>query len=161
VTTTAVAGELHHERRVVVGVSGSRASFAALAQAAREAELRNALLHVVTVDEPHAPRRAPYARPHDEQPTPEPGPDFVADSVATLAPGPPRIHEHVRGSAPRMLQLAARDAELLVIGRTDCADVLGPTARACVAHAACPVLVVAPSQIEDDVRGKPRFAATA
>ncbi len=149
-TTAAAVGELHHERRVVVGVSGSRASLAALAQAAREAELRNALLHLVTVDETHARRCAPYARPYGNEPAPEPDLDSVADS-AILAPGLPRIHEHVRGPAPRMLQLAARGAELLVIGRTDCADVLGPTARACVAHAACPVLVVASSQVPDDV----------
>jgi len=160
-TAAAAVGELHHERRVVVGVSGSRASLAALVQAGREAELRNAVLHVITVDEPRTPRRAPYARPHDAEPIPEPDRESVGGAPATLPPGLPRIHEHVRGPAPRMLLLAARGAELLVIGRTDCADVLGPAARACVAHAACPVLVVAPSQVADDVRDKLRFAAAA
>jgi nucleotide-binding universal stress UspA family protein len=144
------------ERRVVVGVSGSKASLAALTAAAMEARLRDAVLHVVSVDEPPPPR-APYAPPHETQAAPNTDDDFVRGTTATLTPDVAVTYQRLRGPASRMLQLASRDAELLVIGRTDYAgvigpsyntDVIGPTARACVAHAACPVLVVSPVREE-------------
>jgi nucleotide-binding universal stress UspA family protein len=138
-------------RRVVVGVSGSKASLAALATAAQEAKLRDAVLHVVSVDEPPPPR-APYAPSHEAEPAPRADDDFVSGNAAGLTPDVAVTYQRLHGPAPRMLQQAAQGAELLVIGRTDYGDVLGrtnhadligPTARACVAHAACPVLLVA------------------
>jgi nucleotide-binding universal stress UspA family protein len=48
-------------RRIVVGVAGSAASAAAVTWAAREAELRGAVLHAVHAWEPAARGRAPYA----------------------------------------------------------------------------------------------------
>jgi nucleotide-binding universal stress UspA family protein len=145
------------ERRVVVGVSGSKASLAALMAAAVEAKLRHAVLQVVSVDEPPPPR-APYAPPHETEAAPSTEDDFVRGTTATLTPDVAVTYQRLHGPASRMLQLAARDAELLVIGRTDYADVIGPTqsadmigptARACVAHAACPVLVV--SSVREEV----------
>jgi nucleotide-binding universal stress UspA family protein len=154
--TTSTLPESDVERRVVVGVSGSRASLAALATAVREAQLRDAVLHVVSVDEPRPPR-APYAPPSDAQPAPSTEVDVVRDNAVKLTPGVAVTYERLQGPAPRMLQLAAQGAELLVIGRSDYGDVLGrtnradligPTARSCVAHAECPVLVVAPMAAE-------------
>ena len=139
-------------RRVVVGVSGSQASFAALVAAATEAKLRGALLHVVAVDEPPL-ARAPYAPPFTTEAAPETDEDVVRGKAASLTPDVAMTYERLPGPAPRVLQMASRGAELLVIGRTDYggglgrtnqADVIGPTARACVAHAPCPVLVVGP-----------------
>src|SRR5581483_6949732 len=61
--TTAAAAS----RRIVVGVAGSAASAAAVTWAAREAELRGAVLHAVHAWEPAARGRAPYAPgPHGE-----------------------------------------------------------------------------------------------
>lgn len=48
-------------RRIVVGVAGSAASAAAVTWAAREAELRGAVLHAVHAWEPAGRGRAPYA----------------------------------------------------------------------------------------------------
>jgi nucleotide-binding universal stress UspA family protein len=152
-TTASTLADPDVTRRVVVGVSGSKASLAALVTAAREAKLRDAVLHVVSVEEPPPPR-APYAPPHEAESTPRANDDFVSGSAASLTPGVAVTYQRLHGPAPRMLQQAAQGAELLVIGRTDYGDVLGrtnhadligPTARACVAHAACPVLVVAPT----------------
>jgi nucleotide-binding universal stress UspA family protein len=150
-TTSSTLVERSGTRRVVVGVSGSKASLAALVAAAREAELRDAVLQVVSVDEP-SPPRAPYAPPSDPEAPPNED-DFVRGQAATVMPGVAVKYQRLHGPAPLMLQQAARGAELLVIGRTEYgdligrtnrADMIGPTARACVAHAACPVLVVAP-----------------
>lgn len=151
-TTSPTLAERTGPRRVVVGVSGSQASLAALVAAATEARLRGALLHVVAVDEPPPPR-APYAPPFATEAIPETDEDVVRGKAASLTPGVAMTYERLPGPAPRVLQMASRGAELLVIGRTDYgdvlgrtnqADVIGPTARACVAHAACPVLVVGP-----------------
>jgi nucleotide-binding universal stress UspA family protein len=140
-------------RRVVVGVSGSQASFAALVAAATEAKLRGAVLHVVAVEEPPPPR-APYAPPFTTEAAPGTDDDLVRGRAASLTSDVAMTYERLHGPAPKMLQMASRGAELLVIGRTNYgdvlsrtnhADVIGPTARACVAHAACPVLVVGPA----------------
>ncbi|HEY9375728.1 MAG TPA: universal stress protein [Jiangellaceae bacterium] len=156
-TTSPTLAEPAVARRVVVGVSGSKASLAALMAAAVEAKLRDAVLHVVSVDEPPPPR-APYAPPHETEAVPNADDDFVRGTTATLTPDVAVTYQRLHGPASRMLQLAARDAELLVIGRTDyadmigptqSADVIGPTARACVAHVACPVLVV--SHVREEV----------
>jgi nucleotide-binding universal stress UspA family protein len=150
-TTASTFAEPDAARRVVVGVSGSKASLAALATAAQEAKLRDAVLHVISVAEPPPPR-APYAPPHDEA-ADKVGDDLVGGSAASISPGVPVTYQRLNGPAPRMLQQAAHGAELLVLGRTNYGDVLGrtnradligPTARACVAHASCPVLLVGP-----------------
>ena len=135
--------------------------------AAVEAKLRDAVLHVVSVDEPPPPR-APYAPPHETETVPRAEDDFVRGTTATLSPDVTVTYQRLHGPASRMLQLDARDAELLVIGRTDyadvigpttqSADVIGPTARACVAHAACPVLVVSLVREEvPDTAPRPRL----
>jgi nucleotide-binding universal stress UspA family protein len=151
-------------RRVVVGVDGTRASLAALAFAAEEATLRGAGLHVVTAHEPAPPRRAPYARPGRTPVAPadsgEPGAlDQKITQVLTAAAD---VHEHVVGRAPAVLIEAARGAELLVVGRAAEEAILGPTARACVTGAPCPVVVVSPKKAaqDDKVRaGVPAGAA--
>jgi nucleotide-binding universal stress UspA family protein len=151
-TTASTLAEPDVTRRVVVGVSGSKASLAALVTAAQEAKLRDAVLHVVSVEEPPPPR-APYAPLQETENTSKADDEFVAGNAASMTPEVAVTYQRLHGPAPRVLQQAAQGAELLVIGRTDYGDVLGrtnhadligPTARACVAHAACPVLLVAP-----------------
>jgi nucleotide-binding universal stress UspA family protein len=130
--------------RVVVGVDGSAESLAALAFAAQEAALRRAALHVVTVREPEPPRRAPYAPPGDtdEEISAAIATAAVDRAVASYVEGVRDMHEHVIGRPPAVLLDASEDADLLVLGRGAMTTVLGPTARACVSAAPCPVVVV-------------------
>jgi nucleotide-binding universal stress UspA family protein len=132
-------------RRVVVGVDGSDPSLAALAFAAEEAALRGASLHVLTVHEPEPPRRAPYAPPGagDDEPIESASAAAVDNAVAKFLDEEVDRHEHVLGRAPAVLLNAAEGAVLLVVGKAADQTMLGPTARACVSSAACPVVVVA------------------
>jgi nucleotide-binding universal stress UspA family protein len=135
-------------RRVIVGVDGSDASLAALAFAAEEAALRGATLHVLTVHEPEPPRRAPYAPPSGDADEPREAASATAvDSVvAKFTDDEVDLHEHVVGRAPAVLLSASEGAVLLVVGRAS-DDRLGPTARACVSGAVCPVVVVTPERL--------------
>jgi nucleotide-binding universal stress UspA family protein len=135
--------------RVVVGVDGSEGSLAALAFAAEEARLRGAVLHVVTVHEAEPPRRAPYAPSGntDEEILAAMTAATVDRAVAAFAAGAVDMHEHVVGRPPAVLLSATEDAVLLVLGRGSDSSVLGPTARACVGGAACPVAVVTPEGV--------------
>jgi nucleotide-binding universal stress UspA family protein len=140
-------------RRVVVGVDGSDASFAALAFAAEEAALRGATLHVLTVHEPEPPRRAPYARPGGAADEPQETATSTAidNAVAKFVDDTVDVHEHVMGRAPAVLLNAAEGAALLVVGRASDDMMLGPTARACVTSATCPVAVVTPERVRHRV----------
>jgi nucleotide-binding universal stress UspA family protein len=135
-------------RRVIVGVDGSDASLAALAFAAEEAALRGASLHVLTVHEPAPPRRAPYAPPSgDPDESPEAAHSTAVDNaVAKFVDEAVDVHEHVSGRAPAVLLNASEGAVLLVVGRASDETMLGPTARACVTGAPCPVTVVTPER---------------
>jgi nucleotide-binding universal stress UspA family protein len=140
-------------RRVVVGVDGSDASLAALAFAAEEAALRGASLHVLTVHEPDPPRRAPYAPPGapDDEPAESATAAAIDNVVAKFADDTVDLHEHVMGRAPAVLLNAAEGAVLLVVGRAADKTMLGPTARACVTGATCPVVVVTPEPVRSRV----------
>lgn len=127
--------------RIVVGVDGSDASLAALGYAVQEAALRGASLHVLTVHAETQFPRAPYARPH-RGPSDSTGTDLVDRAVEKSARPGVDVHEHVHGRPAARLLEAAADADLLVVGRSSEHSVLGPVARACLTHAACPVLVV-------------------
>jgi nucleotide-binding universal stress UspA family protein len=154
-------------RRVVVGVAGSAASAAAVTWAAREAELRGAVLHAVHAWEPAG--RAPYAPgPYrrdrdDEQAAAALLRTVVQEGLGTAAPG---LASSLRGAAEPLLEVAeglavqvllhsAAGAELLVLGGSQpagdaagrpSAD-LGPVARACLRAAPCPVVTVSPQHI--------------
>ena len=150
---------------IVVGVDGSPASLAALRWAVRDAAAHAAPLWVVHVLDPRE-RRAPYARPatRDEEPT-----DAVAiaeELIERDAPAPVRRIFEV-GPPARMLLRHCTQARMLVLGhdhghrRSDamCAPelpALGPTARACMRGAPCPVIVV---PLPDRDRPEERLAA--
>jgi nucleotide-binding universal stress UspA family protein len=132
---------------VVVGVSGSRASAAALRWAADEARRRNARLHVVRswdreFDAAYSPA-ADWLTPAQQCAAAGEGlaaamraafGDVIPDGVAT---------ELAEGTAERTLVDLSADADLLVLGSaTPAAGPVGPVIRACLSHARCPVVVV-------------------
>jgi nucleotide-binding universal stress UspA family protein len=137
--------------RVVVGVDGSESSLRALHWAARDAELRGAVLEVVTAwtfPEHAAPLGLIVRVPWPE--------DLMAQAREALdtliereLPGRDKARVHaqvIRGSAAAVLLEAARDADLLVVGnrgRGAFADLLlGSVGEHCARHAVCPVVVV-------------------
>jgi nucleotide-binding universal stress UspA family protein len=135
---------------IVVGVSGSHASGAALQWAADEARRRNARLRIVRSWEP--PHRAPYAMTA-EQPTPAQQRNVASQDLAatmnaafgtTLPAGVET--ELAEGSAERTLVEQSLNADLLVLGAVTQPALLdspiGPVVRTCLSHAHCPVVVV-------------------
>ncbi|MGI5255148.1 universal stress protein [Actinacidiphila glaucinigra] len=146
--------------RVVVGLSGSPGSLAALHRAVAEARSRSAGLLAVLAWEPppeeFAHRRTPLPpRPFDwEQEARERlRAALRAAFGADAPPGMPDFRAGTgRGSAGYVLvKAAARAEDLLVVG-TGSRGLLpralrGSVARYCVAHAACPVLAVPPSRL--------------
>jgi nucleotide-binding universal stress UspA family protein len=153
---------------IVVGVDGSPASLAALRWAVQDATAHAAPLWIVHVLDPRERRRAPYAPAANWD-------DDATDAVAIAeelierdaAASVQRIFEV--GPPARMLLRHCADARLLVLGHNDghrwpdptrgyCPTALGPTARACVQGASCPVLVVpvpAPERAEGRRPPKP------
>jgi nucleotide-binding universal stress UspA family protein len=137
-------------RRIVVGVSGSPASQAALSWAAREARLRNAALHVVHTWDP-VPHRAPYAQPSSQtrEQQRQTAHGRLADVLrGAFGPATPQwvTAELAEGVPERVLVQRSGGTGLLVIGATTLADPLGrpagPVVRACVTHAHCPLVII-------------------
>ncbi len=135
---------------VVVGVSGSRASAAALRWAADEARRRHAGLRVVRSWDPEF--RAPYA-PSDSQPTRAQQREAASDGLAALvrtefgSETPDGVTtELAQGIAERTLVDRSAGADLLVLGSasrpTPAGRSIGPVIRACLSRAQCPVVVV-------------------
>ncbi|WP_063771874.1 universal stress protein [Kitasatospora mediocidica] len=141
-------------RRVVVGVSGSASSLAALYRAVGEAARRDAVLVPVAAWQ----RADEVLRPFDE-------PEYQArrrlDRVFEQAfggyPAGVLIHpEVVRAQAAQALVAAAdRPTDLLVVGSGRPGRLhrhFGQVARYCRAHAGCEVLVVPPSELLETLR---------
>jgi nucleotide-binding universal stress UspA family protein len=135
---------------IVVGVSGSRASAAALRWAADEARRRDARLHVVLCWT--AQPRAYYAPSRDRHGGG--GQDYLRQLAATvrrtLDGDAPRglTTEVVEGPAERALVEQSAGADLLVLGSTSSGQAglaVGPVIRACLGRAGCPVVVVGPT----------------
>ena len=132
---------------ILVGVSGSPASAAALRWAEDEAERRHGELKIVLIWQPE--RRASYARPPvlaDGQAGPEQARRELADTVrAVLGQSP--LHDAttvvVEGTAERELVAESAAADLLVLGSGSRLSI-GPVVRTCLSHAHCPVVVVSP-----------------
>lgn len=138
--------------RIVVGVDGSPASVASLGWATREADLRQAELHLVCAWEDAERSRAPYAVCGDV-PTRD---ETRADAARLLATSlravfgqvlPPRLRaELVEGRPEQVLLDRAAGAELLVLGSSCRVGRLpqpaGPVHRACLRGAPCPVVIV-------------------
>ncbi|MET9609718.1 universal stress protein [Streptomyces sp. NPDC006512] len=148
--------------RVVVGVTGTPGSLTALHRAAAEARARGAELRVVLAWQ--APGGGLGSRGGSGVPAPA---DCRAAAVERLRevldgafgaapPGVTLTGYTVRGTPGAVLVDVARDAEdLLVIGtgpRVPLRRLVRPSvARYCLAHAACPVLVVPPSPLEAEL----------
>jgi len=141
----------NHRHRVVVGVSRSAASQAALLWAADEARLRKADLHVVRVWDP-ARHAAPYAAP-GSIPTGEEDREAAREGLAATiraAFGPEMpagvTVELAEGMPERVLVDRSAAADLLVLGPPHppwmVGRAAGPVVRACLEHARCAVVVV-------------------
>ena len=134
---------------ILVGVSGSPASAAALRWAEDEAERRHGELKIVLIWQPE--RRASYARPPqlaDGHAGQEHARRELADTIRAVL-GQRPLHDAttvvVEGRAERELVAESAGADLLVLGSGSRMSI-GPVVRTCLSHAHCPVVVVsAPS----------------
>ncbi|WP_280723718.1 universal stress protein [Kitasatospora sp. MAA4] len=148
-------------RRVVVGLSGSASSLAALYRAVGEAGRLGAVLVPVAAWQ----RADEVLRPFDD---PESQARRRLDAAFEQAfggyPSGLLIHPEVlRAEAAQALLAAAdRPTDLLVVGSGRPGRLhrhLGPVARYCKAHAGCEVLVVPPSELLENPRpGRLRLA---
>ncbi|MEU8344865.1 universal stress protein [Spirillospora sp. NPDC048832] len=141
--------------RILVGVGGSAASLEALRWAAAEAVLRDAEVLAVRAWRARRDWMAPYAGAA-RLPTParerERARRALAADVAAILGRVPQVpirQELVFGETARALLDRAAGADLLVLGGrrwdSSVADVIGPVRAACLRHAPCPLVFVAPS----------------
>lgn len=149
-------------QRIVVGVSGSPGSLAALHQAAAEARERHADLYAVLAWQLPGGGlggRATYGtaalREHREAAVEELR-TLLDGAFAVRRPGVALSGLAVRGEPGPVLVEAAGSADgLLVVGagsRGRWLPALRPSvARYCLAHAACPVLAVPPNPLEAEL----------
>ncbi|HVK21652.1 MAG TPA: universal stress protein [Actinokineospora sp.] len=137
------------ERAIVVGVDGSSSSVHAARWAAAEAVRRNLPLHIVAVftwpvaGYPEA--LVASHQLHDALRTT--AHDWVRQARdAVVGPAPELSDEVVPGYAPTVLSARAERASMVVVGSRGLGGfsglLLGSTAVALAAHAACPVVVV-------------------
>jgi nucleotide-binding universal stress UspA family protein len=138
-------------RCIVVGVDGSSESVAALRWACREANLRAAEVHAVLALESACHQVASYAVPVPRRTGGSWGAarDVLRRSVneaASLYPGVTVRTEITEGLAARVLLDHAREADMLVLGRTahgpDPYRGAGPVIRVCLRAAPCPVVII-------------------
>jgi nucleotide-binding universal stress UspA family protein len=134
--------------RVVVGVSGSTTSTAAVQWAAVEAQLRGADLHVVLAHHWRIPGRHFESRDELLRTTGERVTAILDTAVDQARSAAPDVHVQGSGEVgdpvPILLQAAA-DADLLVVGgrsRATPGPLLTPVTSQIAAYASCPVAVV-------------------
>jgi nucleotide-binding universal stress UspA family protein len=143
---------------IVVGLDDSEASLAALRWAADEAAAHQAPLIAVHVLDPRCRGFAPYALPGskeaDEQGQSAMSDDTTAVKKMIAASGVnPALDVFEVGVPSQVLVRCAIGARMLVLGHADHhrdrdgetfrrGPVLGSIARACVARATCPVVVI-------------------
>ncbi|MER5941150.1 universal stress protein [Streptomyces sp. NPDC001928] len=149
--------------RVVVGVSGSLGSLAALARGAEEARRRGAELWPVLAWQPPggdlAARRGPGASlltDEWQRLARERLVGVLKDALGDTGPGVWMYALVAQGSAGlALVEVADREDDILVVGagrrslwhRACCRSVT----RYCLAHATCPVLAVPPSPLESEL----------
>lgn len=163
------------ERHLVVGLSGSAASTAALFWAAGEARRRGVGLRVVQARQAN-PVRAHYADvgtgvPECRQ---EPIPSAAASErlavkvrAALGEAGTTDLSTEVVQGAPERLLISESDgADLLVLGSGGKSPVaqadplivdrpIGPVIRACLSHAHCPVVIIGQTAAAELAAGSP------
>jgi len=138
---------------ILVGVSGSPASEAALRWAENEAEQRHGRLRIVLIWHPEL--RAFYAGPArspDGSDGRERARRHLSETIrAVLGPAvqPSTTVEVVEGIAERTLVAESAAADLLVLGSGPGMSI-GPVIRACLSLAHCPVVVVSPGMLHTD-----------
>jgi len=144
---TLVSVDEQRKATIIVGVSGSPASAAALRWAEDEAERRHGALKIVRSWQPQG--HASYARPvvqADSQAMQEQTRKELADTVQAVL-GSSSRHDTtsvvVEGRAERELVAESAGADLLVLG-SGSGLFIGPVVRTCLSHAHCPVVVVSP-----------------
>jgi nucleotide-binding universal stress UspA family protein len=139
---------VEHTYHIVVGVDGSDGSLRALRWAAREAQTRGgAVAAVMTYD--WAGNEAALLAGLGPEAERQRAEDVLSEAVAGVArdcPGVSITAEVLMGRAAQQLAIAARDADLLVVGSHGHGRlrhaVLGSVSEACVRLATCPVVVV-------------------
>ncbi|MEU6379855.1 universal stress protein [Streptomyces sp. NPDC046909] len=141
-------------RPVVAGVDGSPESLAAAEWAAREAVRRDLPLHLVHASD-WAPDRAPSAAASAVRRHVGRGVLRKAEErIARTCPGVRLTDEHAEAPAAAALTNAAHNAELLVLGSRGLGGftgfVVGSVARAVVARATRPVVLVEAGQRSED-----------
>jgi nucleotide-binding universal stress UspA family protein len=138
------------DRRIVVGVDGSRGSRAALRWALGQARLTGATVEAIAAWQ--SPAMAGYS--YGWMPTPYDG-DIVAasadkvlaETVADLAGAPDRTRTTVTEGPPAQVLLnAAAGADMLVVGSRGhgafAGMLLGSVSQHCIQHAPCAVVVI-------------------
>jgi nucleotide-binding universal stress UspA family protein len=137
---------------IVVGVSGSTASTAALRWAAEEARRRDARLIAVRAWLPA--QTAHYAVHAGQRSADQERQAAMAGLASTLGavfgakPPPGMLTEVTEGMPERVLADRSADADLLVLGSTSAPTgvgrSVGPVIRSCLSRAHCPVVVIGP-----------------
>lgn len=140
---------------VLVGVSGSKASVAALHWAAAEARLRGARLVVLRCWEPG--RQAYYVVSGSRGNTAQQRQAATWELASTLHEVfggrlPASLYtEVIEGMAERALVDQSAEADLLVLGSTSSPSPsgrsIGPVIRSCLSRAHCPVVVIGPEGV--------------
>jgi nucleotide-binding universal stress UspA family protein len=138
------------EGAVVVGIDGSERASSALRWAAREAQVRNAFLHIVHAWQlPPAPPwfMAPLASAQAIHVLEDAARGVVEAALGDPAVDGLRVEAHVvSSSAVQALLNFADEASLIVVGSRGAGRferaVLGSTSRQLAHHAGCPIVVV-------------------
>jgi nucleotide-binding universal stress UspA family protein len=131
---------------IVVGIDGSESSMQALGWALRQARLDGTPIEAVTAWQYPIiygwalPSTEDYDHRHNAQ-------AMLNAVIADVAGSDPTVTIHdrvVEGHAIRVLLDAARDAQLLVLGRggDGSGRTLGSVSQPCTQHSPCPVVVV-------------------
>jgi nucleotide-binding universal stress UspA family protein len=149
---TAMAVANQDPAPIVVGVDGGAASLAALRWAAAEAAAHGVQLVALHVHDPRNRRRAAYVQAGSRDVDPDDRLDAIERLIeSTLTASVERLFEV--GVPSEVLVRRAAGARMLVLGQAEQhrrhdgepfrhEPALGAVARACVARAVCPVVVV-------------------
>ncbi|AHH97523.1 universal stress protein [Kutzneria viridogrisea] len=141
-------------RKIVVGVDGSQASFAALRWAVAEAERIDGAVEAVTAWQTDPPLLGSAYKSPDEAMA-EQG-ERLSKAVEQVCGRTSRVPVRevlVDGWPQKALVAQARNADLLVVGRHGhgwlTEKLLGSVSTYCLRHASCPIVVI-PSPVAPD-----------